>query len=136
MIDFLSGKPRVLALTLEVFLGYTKSELAKKWKDPIKAIKNEINKNGTEDDKLCLDYVLNKWSGTVDKEWENGVMDAKRDQNVNLDTLLRHKDAEEAKLERYEVLAGRLYTTAAYKSINGKLRARWGYTDEQLCAHK
>ena len=43
MIDFLSGKPRVLALTLEVFLGYTKSELAKKWKDPIKAIKNEIN---------------------------------------------------------------------------------------------
>ena len=127
---------QVLAGGLESFLGYTMAELGPMWADPIRSMREEIAAHGTADDALCFDYVANKLSGTEPKVWPNGVMDAAREQPVSLDALVRHHDARAAGLERHEVLACRLYTTNAYKSINGKLRERADWDGPTLFAAK
>ena len=80
--------------------------------------------------------IIAHCNGTFFLSWYNGVMDEGREQPVNLDILLDHKDAKAAKLMRHEVLACRLYTTNAYKSINAKLRERADWDGAALAATK
>ena len=81
-------------------------------------IKREIAEHGTDEDKECLHYVLYEKAGTSTTRFANGVRDQGRE-NETFDDFCMHPDCKECHLEPAHVLALRLYSTAAYKSING-----------------
>mmetsp|Transcript_5191 Transcript_5191/g.8712 ORF Transcript_5191/g.8712 Transcript_5191/m.8712 type:complete len:382 (-) Transcript_5191:441-1586(-) len=130
---FISGKPELLTRGLEAFLGFNRAQIGSMQQNPVEAIQLEIEDHGTPDDKYCLDYVLNKTSGTSTRKWPNGkMMDEDRDTPVTLDSLTDHEHAKAADLTKDEVLAARLYTTIIYKSLNEELRKRASMSKEQL----
>lgn len=90
------------------------------------AIEAEIEMHGTEEDKECLAYVLNKGgvlAGESPKTFPNGVRDKGR-KPLRFEDFCEMDEAKRVGLEPEEVLALRLYTTAAFKSLNHKLRLR------------
>ena len=89
--------------------------------DPVAAIEAEFAANGTADDQYCLDYVLRRKAGSSDRVWPNGTMDAGR-HGESFDDFLAHSHSRMAGLDAGHVLALRLYTTAAYMSLNVPLR--------------
>ena len=116
-----------IALGLEELLGHSKSELAALWMDPLAAIEKEFAEHGTAEDKIVVDYVLHKKAGSCDVEFSNGgKMDQGQasDYELTLTQFVAHPNAKKAKLEAYHVAGLRIYSTAAYKSINTKLRKR------------
>ena len=89
----------------------------------------------------CLDYVLHQEAGSSDRIFENGGLRRDCDEDGNLlpsreivdpvtgqkrgmrfDDFVNHPSARLASLRRGQVLALRLYTTIAFKSINIPLR--------------
>ena len=116
----------------------------------IEAIKREIEQNGTATDKECLDYVLNgkcpeyivhneqpkgRWEGgSNEKPWPHAgdrrmdVFDdpAKADARAgkSLGYFVNHESSKKAQLVLEHVVAIRLYTTAAFPTMNDPLR--WG----------
>ena len=88
------------------------------------AIEEEIKKHGSPSDKECLEYVLNEEAGTSRETFQGGLMrDCDEDGNVLPDRKgMKFKDfctiGEQFGLVDAHVLALRLYTTYAYKSIN------------------
>jgi hypothetical protein len=92
------------------------------------AIRAEFEANGTDVDKACLRYVLEAGAGTDTTDFWNGRMDGKRpaDFGLKLDGFVEKEEAVEADLEREEVIALRVYTTAAYKSLNDPLLRNMG----------
>ena len=89
----------------------------------------------------CLDYVLHREAGSSDLVFENGGLKRDCDKDGNLlpsremvdpvtgqrrgmrfDDFVGHPSARLAALRREQVLALRLYTTVAFKSINIPLR--------------
>ena len=89
----------------------------------VKAIQREIDEHGTDEDKECLHYVLYEKAGTSATRFANGVRDQGRE-NETFDDFCNHPDCKECHLEPAHVLALRLYSTAAYKSINGSAASR------------
>jgi len=73
------------------------------------------------DDLWCLDYVLNQHAGMSDREWPNGKMDEGR-RSETFDDFVNHPSARSAGLDAGHVLALRMYTTNAYRSLNVPLR--------------
>ncbi|KAL3930332.1 MAG: hypothetical protein SGPRY_001582 [Prymnesium sp.] len=67
-----------------------------------------------------LEYILK--DPASEKQFSNGVRDAGREP-VHFDFFLKHEMAQKAELDPAHVLALRLYTTHAFKYINGPLRA-------------
>lgn len=95
----------------------------------LKAIEDEFKKHGTPVDKECFKYVRYGRTGDLrDRIWENGIIDKGREAGLDLEWFLDNAPAD-AKLTRGMVLALRLYTTAAYKSLNDGMRG-------ELCAEK
>jgi hypothetical protein len=116
-----------IALGLEELLGHSKAELSALWMDPLAAIEKEFAEHGTAEDKVVVDYVLHKKAGSCDVEFSNGgKMDQGQasDYQLTLAQFTAHPGAKKAKLEAYHVAGLRIYSTAAYKSINTKLRKR------------
>jgi len=89
----------------------------------------------------CLDYVLHREAGSSDLVFDNGGLkrDCDTDGNrlpsreivdpvtgkkrgMRFDDFVDHPSSKLAALRREQVLALRLYTTIAFKSINGPLR--------------
>ena len=70
------------------------------------AIKREFTQNGTTEDRANLNKVLTGTTG-----------DGK-----TLDALMVHASTTVAGLQRYHVLALRLYTTSSYRRLNDPLR--------------
>jgi hypothetical protein len=100
----------------------------------------------------CLDYVLHREAGSSDAVFDNGGLKRDCDQDGNLlpsreivdpvtgqkrgmrfDDFVNHPSARLAALRREQVLALRLYTTIAFKSINIPLRDQCREADG--CAH-
>eukprot|EP00965_Chrysotila_dentata_P087151 2876950-Pleurochrysis_carterae.AAC.1 len=93
----------------------------------------EIIQNGTVDDRECFNYVLHGTCGENKRLWEHSggkVMDAfyklaaDGRAGQNLDYFYQHKSSRDAHLLLEHVVALRLYTTAAYRTINSNLRNR------------
>jgi hypothetical protein len=102
------------------------------------AIKEEIEKNGTEEEKECMDYVLNKEAGSSDKKFQNNwmrdcdpktgkVLESRQvddpdapggKRGKRLSDFMEHPVARFCQLTEVEVFALRFYTTAGYKGIN------------------
>jgi hypothetical protein len=90
----------------------------------------------------CLRYVLDMEAGATQLAFENGYRDCdekgelldsrkvwvddgnhgRKAVGMKLEDFCRHPDAKKARLSEAEVAALRLYTTAAFKSINAPLR--------------
>jgi len=101
----------------------------------VEAIKREFEQNGTDEDKECLRYVLFERAGSSDKTFQEGL---KRDcdasgavlperltasgEGMTFADFCEHYNATEAGLLPHHVLALRLYTTAAFLSLNTPLR--------------
>jgi hypothetical protein len=118
-----TGKPVEAALGLHRFLGVSESHVALQLVDPVGAIEAEVKAHGTDDDRYCLHYVLREAAGTSERQWPNGVLDDGRHGERFAD-FVAHPNAHAAGLDAGHVLALRLYTTAAYKSLNEPLRDR------------
>ena len=90
------------------------------------AICDEFAANGTEEDQKLLHYVRKMRAGTCGAlfpaGFENGDLDAGR-AGESLNDFLESYEARKASLAIEHVVALRLYTTAAYKTINQPLRA-------------
>mmetsp|Transcript_45154 Transcript_45154/g.146730 ORF Transcript_45154/g.146730 Transcript_45154/m.146730 type:complete len:320 (-) Transcript_45154:236-1195(-) len=100
------------------------------------AIRDEFAASGTEDDLVCLEYVLEGTAGCLPRKWQHSggkQMDAfyeGREEDGRrgrpLSHFVEHPQARQAALLPEHVVALRLYTTAAFKSINDPLRNRSG----------
>ena len=87
----------------------------------MESIREEFLRHGSMDDLWCLDYVLKQPAGTSDREWPNGKMDVERS-GETFDDFVNHPSARSAGLDAGHVLALRMYTTNAYRSLNVPLR--------------
>ena len=77
-----------------------------------------------------LHYI--RYERTSEKMYPNGIRDKGRTGMRFIDFLM-HKKAQEARLTEAEVLALRLYTTAAYKHMNNPLRDDARYRAGVMC---
>ena len=84
------------------------------------AIKREFTQNGTTEDRANLNKVLTGTTG-----------DGK-----TLDVLMVHASTTVAGLQRYHVLALRLYTTSSYRRLNDPLDDLVDHTPEEVPAHR
>mmetsp|Transcript_54252 Transcript_54252/g.129264 ORF Transcript_54252/g.129264 Transcript_54252/m.129264 type:complete len:550 (+) Transcript_54252:228-1877(+) len=102
----------------------------------VNAIVREFEAHGSDDDRLCLEYVLREEAGSCKTLYDNGYMDCDeqgglleerrcwdKDEGLRFDDFLKHRNVKDAKLNAGHVLALRLYTTYAFQSINAPLRA-------------
>jgi len=100
------------------------------------AIRDEFAASGTEDDLVCLEYVLQGTAGCHPRKWQHSggkqmdvFYDDRREDGRTgrpLSYFVKHPQARDAALLPEHVVALRLYTTAAFKSINDPLRNRSG----------
>jgi hypothetical protein len=94
----------------------------------------EFEAHGTDDDRRCLEYVLRGTAGSDPTLWPHAGgrrMDAFSMDDADdgrggqpFSHFVAHPNAVRATLLEEHVLALRLYTTAAYKSLNDPLRMR------------
>ena len=95
------------------------------------AIVEEIETRGTDTDKECLNYVLRQRAGSSPLLFSNSAFPRDTDANglrgdrksasgegMNLDDFVAHRDAQKGGLAHAHVLALRLYSTAAFRSLN------------------
>ena len=117
--DFIIDEPSSRGLAHLV--GLTTRQLAGAMSKE-RAIENEFAAHGTPEDKECLDYVLHQRAGTSDVRFANGIRDEYRMQEA-FDDFCSAPEAIAVGLEREEVLALRLYTTAACAYSSEQTRA-------------
>jgi len=130
-----TGQPDTAALGLDNLLGIPENFAYPSIKEGVEAIKNEIERAGTDEDKECLEYVLNQRAGSSPLTFPNspyprdcdanGVRADRKDAFGHGKTLKDFQAddfARAAKLQTPHVLALRLYTTAVFKSIVNPLR--------------
>ena len=133
------GEPVDNVFGIEHFMHVAEEEVMAGMIEGGRAIEREIEAHGTEVDKECLRYLLHEEAGSSTKEFQHGLM---RDRGPNGEVLserqvddgqggkrgmrladfVSHLSSRTAKLREAHVLALRLYSTAAFRSINGPLR--------------
>ena len=119
--ELVFGPPQQAALGMAHTLRVAESTLAALMAEGTAAIVREVEASGTAEDKECLDYVLRCPAGSSSKRFPNGVRDANRSGEMLAD-FMAHPSAVTAELTEAEMVALRLYTTAAYKSLNAPCR--------------
>ena len=100
-----------------------------------RAIEREVAEHGTAADRECLDYILHAPAGSSDLLFANshfprdcdahGVRPDRRTssgEGMRLMDFVEHPSSQAAHLEEAHVVALRLYTTVAYRSLNEPLR--------------
>ena len=134
------GRMAEAALGVEAFVCVPSNEIRVWLNEGLPALRREFEANGTEEDKVCMRYVLDEEAGSCNTVWPNGnlMLDHSADgllcagrtvqttsgeqRGKRLEDFVQHPKAQLANLEAAEVAALRIYTTAAFKSINGPLR--------------
>ena len=129
------GEPTDAALGVNYYMGFVGSMPA--LGDGVAAIQREFAAHGTDVDRECLDYVLHQRAGSNPRTFDNGGLrrDCDADGNVLAcrlnaaglgmdfsDFVSDPRARDVAKLSPAHVLALRLYTTAAFRSLNDPLR--------------
>ena len=106
--------------------GISRERLLEIQKEKEKAIEDEFDKNGNEEEKLIFDYIYNQTAVEKKVQGNDGetVTRDEGHQGKSLNDFLEMNICKEAKLIKAEVLALRLYTSCAFWSINGPLRRR------------
>ena len=130
------GAPTDAARGIFELIGWDENEVRARMSRGVQAIVDEIAEHGSETDAECLDYVLYRVAGTSEIQFQNGWTrdQASSHRGKTLREFCRHRRATGARLAEAQVVAQRLYTTAAFHSINNPLRtlARHPVTKEVL----
>ena len=134
-----TGEAVESALGIENLLCVSEQELHSKIARGVAAIREEFERAGTSEDKECLHYVLHQAAGSSKKLFPNSPWPRDCDAHgVRADRIVEAgvhagrpmvlvdfvaaPESQKAQLTEAQVVALRLYTTAAFKSINGPLR--------------
>ena len=127
------GRPEDAALGVLHFMCVTRNGLP--MAEGTRAILREISEHGTADDRECLEYILHASAGSSARRFPNsphardcddtGGVRADRmveGKPMTLADFITHPKSRAARLEEAHVVALRLYSTAAYRSLNEPLR--------------
>ena len=145
--DLVFGRPAEAALGICHYMCVDESTLGARIACGVSAIVDEV----TTCDLECLQYVLDAEAGSSDRGFQGGlrrdcdeegevlacrlVPDGKGGQRgMTIDDFVAHPSARQSLLTKAHVVALRLYTTAAFRSINDPLRDRDRY--ENKLPHK
>jgi len=131
------GAARDAALGVNFYMRVDKMTFAMpSFAEGVARIVAEFEEHGTDVDRECLHYCLRQRAGDSDKRFDNGglmrdcdaqgrLLESRKDaqgRGMALDDFVRHPAAVTADLQAPHVLALRLYSTAAFRSLNGPLR--------------
>lgn len=120
--DLISGQPKESATGIFSFMGVDEAEIQGRMQQGTQAIIDEFKTHGTDVDNECLDYVLSQTAGSSDITFQNGWRRDQGREKFKLEDFVAHPRSQGAKLSEAHVVAQRVYTTAAFRSINGPLR--------------
>ena len=149
--DLVFGRPAEAALGICHYMCVDESTLGARIACGVSAIVDEVTASGNACDLECLRYVLDAEAGSSDRAFQGGlrrdcdeegevlacrlVPDGKGGQRgMTIDDFVAHPSARQSLLTKAHVVALRLYTTAAFRSINDPLRDRDRY--ENKLPHK
>lgn len=128
----IAGRPEMAALGIAKQLRVEDKVLWNGQGVGLQAMAGEILLKGLAHDLECFQYVVSEKVGSNPKQWPhagNRVMDKFYDESVQdaragqtIDYFVDHKRSRDAGLLKEHVVALRLYTTAAFSTINGPLR--------------
>ena len=119
----MTGRPVDAALGVIAFCNVPEEEVWAGMSEEVASIEREFLQHGTEDDRLCLHYVLHGRTGDLaHRRWPNGFMDEGRPIGLALADFCDDPNALLAGLRPHHVAALRLYTSVAFRSINSLLR--------------
>ena len=132
-VRLVNGDPAKAALGINAWLGADDRLLWHGMSLGMEALLAEWAQHGTDEDKECLEYIMRQTVGSNSRRWPHSgerVMDEfdpdalVRDERAGktFDFFANHPKAKEAGLLAEHVLCLRMYTTAAYRSINDPLR--------------
>ena len=132
-----TGAPVDAARGLGWYMGVPDAELYRSMAQGVAAIEREVNTHGTDVDRECLEYVLHAAAGSSPLIFPNSPYPRDCDENGTVPSRLKetgegmvlqdfvnHPNAQHAGLTVAHVLAVRLYSTAAFRSLNDPLRQR------------
>jgi hypothetical protein len=120
--DFILGEPNIAALGLDVYMQQGSSTYwvyPNSCEEAVDAIEKEFRLYGTDEDQEWFDYIMHQAAS------EQPFMQGIRDQGRAPVTIKHFAASEEAKIAHLNlahVLALRLYTSPAFKSLNVPLR--------------
>jgi hypothetical protein len=129
------GVPADAALGINHFMRVTDSHVYAGLMRGTDAILEEVSRAGSAEDQECLRYVLRARAGDSDKRFANGIRDCdeetgkvrpdrlnKSGEGMSLSDFVSHPNSVRAGLSEAHIVALRLYTTAAFASLNTPLR--------------
>eukprot|EP00300_Choanocystis_sp_HF-7_P007672 c15439_g1_i1.p1 GENE.c15439_g1_i1~~c15439_g1_i1.p1 ORF type:complete len:700 (-),score=179.60 c15439_g1_i1:132-2231(-) len=125
------GESTLAALGIEKLLGINFDTMLSFLKRQTEAIVEEIERNGSDEDKQNLHYILYEKARAEEVVGNDGSR-VWRDQNNEgrtIDDFTSMPQARTAELYQCEVLALRLYTSSTFRIINNSLRKRAGQPD-------
>ena len=121
--DLRMGPPVASALGVISRLGVAEDALMAQLASGVRAIEAEVARNGTDDDRENLHYVLHERAGSSPKLFPNSSH--RRDYERNGEQFFDFVAAPQARMAQLSaahVLSLRLYTTSTFQSINAPLR--------------
>ena len=133
------GRPAAAALGVEHYMCVTREVVPQGLLDGTAAIVREVSAGGSDEDNECLEYVLRAEAGSSERTYQGGL---RRDcgesgtvlacrtvsdgqggtRGMRLEEFVSHPSAQLANLTEAHIVALRLYTTQAFRSINNPLR--------------
>ena len=120
--ELVTGVVEEATAGLSNYMCIDKAKVQTIMKNGEQAIITEIHQLGDMEVIGMLNYILNE--PCSEKSYPNGIRDKGRSPTMHLIDFVNDENAVGAGLERAHVIALRLYTTLAYKSINDPLRDR------------
>ena len=148
--ELISAKATWLGYGLNTLMGWSDAHVGSWLKDPVDAVVKEWEAARAEDlatdlDMECLNYVLREKAGSNNRVWAHNKLKMDHDYDdqgnetktfygqlgVTLEQLAGMDQITKFGLEIQHVLVLRLYSTAAYKTLNKHLRSRISSSPEQ-----
>lgn len=146
--ELVVGQPKFAAHGIEYFMRVSPDSATPSLNNGVAAIVREVTNHGDDTMKECLDYVLNQPAGSSARLFPNSPYPRDCDANglradrktpsgaaMRFEDFVARPDAVHAKLHAVHVLALRLYTTAAFVSINTPLRVLNDMGDQCAAPH-
>jgi hypothetical protein len=121
LTQLITGQPRGAALGIHSYMRVDEQAVYAGMAQGVSAIQAEFDAYGTDEDRECLAYVRFERAGSSGLTFPNGMRDRGR-RGETLADFVDHESSQRARLSEAHVAALRVYTTAAYKSLNTPLR--------------
>jgi hypothetical protein len=118
--ELVCGEFEHAAKGFDKLLNVSENEVLKHASAGVTAIEEEVKALGNREVAKQLEYIL--WQRAKEKRFANGTVRDKGHAGMRLADFLQHPHARTAELHEAEVVALRLYTTAAFQQINEPLR--------------